>query len=97
MTNLLMIVATEDDDEDLLEEIATADPARVTVLIEDADRDWAEDESPAGRALRDRLAALLQSVARCTGADVIGLAGDRAQLRGYRFDYVVGGRLPVAA
>jgi len=95
--DLLLIAGDEDRDEDLLAEIATARPRRVAVLIEDADGEWAWDDSPDGLALRDRLAHLLRSVEERTGAAVIGLAGDRGQLRGSRFDTVVGGRLPVAA
>ncbi len=95
--DLLLIAGAEDRDEDLLEETVTARPRRVTVLIEDAGREWAWDDSPAGLALRERLAQLLHSIERRTDARVIGLAGDREQLFGWHFDTVVGGRLPVAA
>ena len=97
MTDLLLIVGAEDRDEDLLAQAVTARPRRVTVLIEDNHHDWAMDDSPAGVALRDRLARLLHSIERRTNARVIGLAGDRAQLFGWRFDRVLGGQLPIAA
>jgi hypothetical protein len=67
----------------------------VTVLLEDGQNDWGSDESVRGRALRDRLAALLGAIEQATGAAVVGLAGSRDQLRGWRFDRVVGGRAPL--
>jgi hypothetical protein len=98
MTDLLAIVGVEDYDEELLDEIARRRPDRVTVLVEEGDRGWAYDESSAGRATRDRIASLLHLIERRTGAPVVGLAGDRSQLLGWRFDRVVGdGRMPVAA
>ena len=97
MTDLLAIVGVEDDDDGLLDEIARRRPDRVTVLVEEGDRDWADDDSGAGRAMRDRIASLLHMIERRTGAAVVGLAGDRSQLLGWRFDRVVGGRMPVAA
>jgi hypothetical protein len=54
-----------------------------------------EDETDTGRALRDRLAALLHAIEQRTGAIVVGLAGDRDQLRGWRFDRIIGGRQPL--
>jgi hypothetical protein len=95
MSDLLAIVGPQDEDEELLDEIARRRPDRVTVLVEDGDRDWAFDDSGAGRAMRDRLAALLHTIERRTGAVVVGLAGDRDQLLGWRFDRVVGGRVPL--
>jgi hypothetical protein len=97
MTELLAIVGPTEVDEELLEEIAQGRPGRVTLLVEDSVPEWASDESDAGRALRDRLARLLTTVERRTGAVVVGLAGSRDQLRGWRFDRIVGGRVPVAA
>ena|SRR5437868_1928519 len=97
MSELLAIVGQADGDEELLKEIAQRRPTRVTVLVEDSAPDWASDESNEGRAIRDRLAALLGSIETRTGAVVVGLAGNRDQLRGWRFDRVVGGRMPVAA
>jgi hypothetical protein len=97
MTDLLAIVGPADADERLLAEIARRRPQRVTVLVENADRDWATTESLTARATRDRLAELLHAIEQRTGAVVVGLAGDADQLRGWRFDRVVGGHLPVAA
>jgi hypothetical protein len=85
-------VRTEGDDPELLDEIEWRRPDRVTVLVEDGRDDWATDDSAKGRALRDRLALLMRAIEERTGAAVVGLAGNRAQLRGWRFDRVVGGR-----
>jgi hypothetical protein len=97
MSDLLAIVGALEADEDLLDEIERRHPDRVTVLLEDGGEDWAVDESGSGRALRDRLAVLLRAIEQRTGAVVVGLAGNREQLRGWRFDRVVGGRSPVPA
>ncbi len=97
MSDLLAIVGPADADERLLAEIARRRPNRVTVLVESADRDWATEESSAARATRDRLAELLYEIEQRTGAVVVGMAGDPDQLRGWRFDRVVGSSLPVAA
>jgi hypothetical protein len=95
MSDLLAIVGALEADEDLLDEIERRHPDRVTVLLEDGGDDWAADESNTGRALRDRLAVLLRAIEQRTGAVVVGLAGSREQLRGWRFDRVVGGRSPL--
>jgi hypothetical protein len=95
MSDLLAIIGPADGDEDLLDEIARRRPDRVTVLLEDEQTDLATDESGRGRALRDRLAQLLGAIEQRTGAVVVGLAGSRDQLRGWRFDRVVGGRNPL--
>jgi hypothetical protein len=87
MSDLLAIVGLAERDEELLEEIARRRPNRVTVLVEDADADLAADDS---RTLRDRLASLMSAIERRTGAAVVGLAGSRDQLEGWRFDRVVG-------
>ncbi len=92
MSDLLAIVDQTGSDDELLEEIERRHPDRVTVLLEDGRPDWGSDDSPRGRALRDRLAALLAAIEQRTGAVVVGLAGSRDQLRGWRFDRVVGGR-----
>lgn len=96
MTDLLAIIDHTGSFDDLLAEIERRHPHRVTVLIEDGEVDLAQDETPKGRALRDRLAALLAAIEQRTGAVVVGLAGNREQLRGWRFDRVVGGRPPLA-
>jgi hypothetical protein len=97
MSDLLAIVGPLEADDELLDEIERRHPDRVTVLLEEGDSDWADDESSSGRALRDRLAALLRAIEQRTGAAVVGLAGSRDQLRGWRFDRVVGGRSPLPA
>jgi hypothetical protein len=97
MSELLAIVGPDEQEEQLLEEIASWRPKRVTLLVADHNGDWAQDDSPAGVAVRDRIATLLVAIELRTGATVVGLAGDRDQLFGWRFDHVVGGRLPVAA
>jgi hypothetical protein len=96
MSDLLAIFGTQDSDAGLIREIARLHPTRVTVLIEDVGADWAYNESPSGVELRDRLAALMATIERDTGATVTGLAGSRAQLVGWRFDREVTGRTPVA-
>lgn len=99
MSDLLAIFGPNDtpSDSDLLTEIERLRPTRVTVLIADADSDWTSNEGPAAGALRDRLAALMALVERRTGATVIGTAGDRDQLLGWRFDRELSTRIPVAA
>jgi hypothetical protein len=97
MSDILAIVDETNTDEQLVEEIVRRHPHRVTVLVEDGKCDLGSDESPHGRALRDRLAALLASIEQRTGAVVVGLAGSRDQVLGWRFDRIVGGRDPVTA
>lgn len=94
MSDLLAVITSDDRDDELLAELQWRHPDRVTVLLEGGDL---EDESDTGRVLRDRLAALLHAIEQRTGAIVVGLAGDRDQLRGWRFDRVIGGRRPLAA
>jgi hypothetical protein len=83
MSDLLAVVGDEIDDEDLLTEIERRRPDRVTVL--------AEEERDEGR-----VALLVDAIEERTGADVVGLADSRNQLRGWRFDRVVGDRSPIA-
>jgi hypothetical protein len=97
MSELLAIVGPHEREDQLLDEIASWRPNRVTLLVAERNRDWAQDDSAAGLAIRDRIARLLLEIELRTGATVVGLAGDREQLFGWRFDHVVGGRLPVAA
>jgi hypothetical protein len=93
MSDLLAVVSNEDLDAELLAELERRHPDRVTVLLEGGS---IEDESDAGRARRDRLALLLHSIEQRTGAVVVGLAGSKDQLVGWRFDRVVGAG-PLAA
>jgi hypothetical protein len=96
MSDLLAIVDGTSNNEALVEEIVRRHPHRVTILVEDAaDPDWASDESQPGRALRDRMAALLTAIEQRTGAVVVGLAGSRDQLTGWRFDRTIGGPSPL--
>jgi hypothetical protein len=97
MSDLLAIVGRAEHDGDLLDLIARRSPDRVTVLVPDGDRDWGSDDSNVGRAVRDRLAGLLNAIEARTGAAVVGLAGDADQLVGWRFDRVVQVEVPVAA
>jgi hypothetical protein len=99
MSDLLAIFGPTDtpSDSGLLTEIERLHPTRVTVLIADADADWTSDEGRAAAALRDRLAALMALVERRTGATVIGTAGERDQLLGWRFDRELSSRIPVPA
>jgi hypothetical protein len=96
MSDLLAIVGPSDTEDELLAEIASWRPDRVTVLVQDGDRDWACDESLSGHARRDRLAELLHTIELQTGAAVVGLVGDRDQLLGWRFDQVVTSRVALA-
>jgi len=95
MTDVLAIVGAAESDDQLLEQLAGRPADRITVLVEQPAPDWASDESESGRALRDRLARLLNAIETRTGAIVVGLAGSREQLRGWRFDRIVGGRAPI--
>jgi AmiR/NasT family two-component response regulator len=97
MSDLLVIVGFSDQDDQLLEEIAQRRPDRVTVLVEQPDRDWATAESDRARATRERLARLLGAIENRTGAAVLGTVGDREQLLGWRFDRVVGERAAATA
>jgi hypothetical protein len=97
MSELLLIVSGEADDEELVAEVARRRPRRVTVLLETHEPAWADSDSGQARATRDRIAWLLHTIEEQTGAAVVGTAGDREQLRGWRFDRVVGGRVALAA
>jgi hypothetical protein len=90
MSELLAIVGPSDSEDELVERIAYQRPHRVTVLVEGSDNDWGTDDTATGRALRARVAKLLAMIERRTGAVVVGIAGSREQLRGWRFDRVVG-------
>ena len=90
MSDILAIVDQANADEQLVEEIAMRHPHRVTVLLEEGTGQAELDDSPRGRMLSDRLARLLAAIEQRTGAVVVGLAGNREQLRGWRFDRIVG-------
>jgi hypothetical protein len=97
MSELLLIVGGAADEEELVAEVARRRPRRVTVLLESDEPSWADSESTQARATRDRIARLLHMIEQRTGAIVVGAAGDRAQLRGWRFDRVVDSHTLVAA
>jgi hypothetical protein len=82
MSDLLAVVGDEINDEDLLCEIVRRRPNRVTVL--------AEEERDDGS-----VASLVDAIEERTGADVVGLVDSRSQLRGWRFDRVVGDGSPI--
>jgi hypothetical protein len=89
MTDVLAVIRPQDGAEELLDDLNVCRRDRVTVLLAEEAPDWGSDESDAGVARRDRLAALLHVIEDRTGASVVGLAGDSDQLRGWRFDRVV--------
>lgn len=93
MTNeqILLIAGPDGRDDELVAAVAAHGPRRVTVLIEASDPSWGWSERRVASARRDRLAKLLTAVERATGASVVGLVGDPAQLQLGRFDAVVGG------
>ncbi len=93
MTNaeILLIAGPEGRDCELATAAAAHHPRRVTVLIEADDPSWGWSEQRIASARRDRLAALLTAVERTTGATVVGLVGDPAELELGGFDAVVGG------
>jgi hypothetical protein len=97
MSDLLAIFSDPEADAEVLAGISANRPNRVTVLMADENQELMADESSQGDALRDRMAVLMQTIERSTGATVIGVAGDRTQLDGWRFDRELGAPLPVAA
>jgi hypothetical protein len=97
MSDLLAIFGPAEGDTELLEAVAAYRPDRVTVLVEEGDAKLIEEDSPAAATLRGRLAELLAVVERRTGAAVVGVAGERSQLVGWRFDRELAPSLPIAA
>jgi hypothetical protein len=97
MSDLLATFGPADSDAELLESIAFYRPARVTVLVPEGDGGLVNADSSEGAALRDRLASLMAAIERSTGATVVGVAGDRSQLVGWRFDRELAPRVPVPA
>ncbi len=91
MTDFLAIVGPAEGDELLLRELARRHPTRVTVLMDPTQSGRPEPDGAPSAAARDRLAGLLHAIERRTGAVVVGLAASREQLRGWRFDRVIGG------
>lgn len=97
MSDILAIVNQSGNDDRLVEEIALRHPDRVTVLLEDGTLDPELDDDSGERALSDRLARLLTAIEQRTGAVVVGLVGSRDELRGWRFDRIVGAKGPIPA
>ncbi|WP_249010779.1 hypothetical protein [Conexibacter sp. DBS9H8] len=99
MSDLLAIVDCTHTVEELLVEIVRGHADRVTLLVEEEDStaDWQTDDSPRGRVLRERVNALLAAIEARTGAVIVGLVASREQLRGWRFDRIVGGAAPLVA
>lgn len=94
---ILLIAGPEGRDDELVAAVAAHGPRRVTVLIEAHDPTWGWSSGSAAVARRDRLATLLTAVERATGASVVGLVGNVAELELRGFDAVVGRALPVHA
>src|SRR3954452_6162513 len=98
MTSILAIASDPALDTDLVAEVRSAHPERVTVLLLAsgfAADTWAWGDGPRERALRDRLALLLAQVEAHTGAVVTGVVGDLAAVDSHdAYDDVV--RSPVA-
>ena len=102
MSDLLAIVDSNLTSEELVTEIIRRHPDRVTLLIEDGGLDLSGLDPDAAdatsrRALPDRIAPLLAAIEARTGAVVVGLVNSREQLRGWRFDRIIGGRQPTPA
>jgi hypothetical protein len=97
MSELLAVFGPDDTDSALITEIERMRPGRVTVLLDAGDNDWARDNTPTAEALRGRMAAVLALIERRTGASVTGVAGNRDQLEGWRFDREVCSRTPLTA
>jgi len=93
MTNreILLIAGPAGGDDELIAAAAAHRPRRVTVLIEAGDPSWGWSEQREATARRDRLATLLTAVAQATGASVVGLVGDPAELELGGYDAIVGG------
>lgn len=100
MTNeaILLITGPEGRDDALVAAAAAHHPRRVTVLIEAEDPNWGWSERRVAAARRDRLARLLTAVEQATGATVVGLVAERAEVDRRRFDAIVSDApLPAAA
>ncbi len=99
MSDLLAVFESDDTttDTEILDRIAAYRPDRVTILVAGDDHALTGDTRDESNPIRERVAVLLARIERCTGATVVGLVGDRAQLDGWRFDRELGARPPVPA
>jgi hypothetical protein len=99
MCDLLAIIDSRHTDEELLAAIVRGHADRVTVLVQEADptTDSRSDDTPRSLVRAERVSALLAAIEARTDAVVVGLAADREQLRGWRFDRIVGGATPRVA
>lgn len=99
MTNqqILLIAGPEGHDDELVAAAVTHRPQRVTVLLDGSAPNWGLSDDGKARGCRDRLAALLTAVERASGATVVGLVGNPAELDLRGFDAVVDGRRVRAA
>ena len=97
MTDLLAIFGPADTDAEVLAEIVAYHPDRVTLLLADSETETVAEDSGEGDELRTRMAELMAVIEDDTGATVVGLAGARSQLRGWRFDRELAPALPAAA
>jgi hypothetical protein len=88
---ILLIAGPGGRDDELVAAAAAHRPRRVTVLIEARDPSWGWSERRVASVRRDRLAEILTAVERATGATVVGLVGDAADLELGGFDAIVGG------
>jgi len=88
---ILLIAGQAGRDDELVAAAAAHHPHRVTVLIKAGDRSWGWSEQRVATARRDRLAALLTAVEQATGATVVGLVGNPAELELDGYDAIVGG------
>ena len=91
MSELLAIVDPSRSADGLVAAIERRHPTRVTLLVETPDGDDPTAlDTPRGLALREWLAAIVAQIEARTGAVVVGLAWGSEQLRGWRFDRVIG-------
>ena len=96
MSDLLAIFGADDTDADaeLLDAIAAYRPDRVTSCRRRRSRADPRRLGQAAMSCATGSPILMAAIERRTGATVVGLAGDRAQLDGWRFDRELGARRP---
>lgn len=90
MTSLLAIAGRPEHDDELVAEISAHAPDVVLIAIDGGGPEtWATGESAADRALRDRIARLLEAIAARTGAAVSGTVVRPWALARGRYDAVL--------